>query len=117
MCGTVCTDDMLGGISNVLIGTVFELPTGMVLEASIELETIVEAPCGGFCPLSWLVVLTIVLVRCLLGICGLLFFIFPLRRFIYQNALETQKIYNFQTVLIKSFYYDTVPLGVPICLQ
>src|ERR1051325_2616106 len=95
MCGTVCTDDMLDGISNVLIGTVFELPTGMVLEASIELETIVEARCGGFCPLSWLVVLTIVFVRCLLGICGLLFFILPLRRFISRNALQTKKILKF----------------------
>ena len=82
MCGIVCIDDMLDGISNVLTGTVFELPTGMALDALIELETIVTAPCGGFCPLSWLVVLTIVLVRCLLGICGLLFFILPLRRFI-----------------------------------
>src|ERR1051325_7732260 len=95
MCGIVCIDDTLDGISNALTRAVFELPTGMVLEASIELETIVAAPCGGFCPLSWLVVLTMVLVRCLLGICGLLFFILPLRRFISRNALQTKKILKF----------------------
>ena len=108
---------MFDGISIVLTGIVFELPTGVVLDASIEPETIVAAPCGGFCPPSWLVVLTIVLVRCLLGICGLLFFILPLRRFVYQNALQTQKILKFSNRFDKKNYYDTVPLGVPICLQ
>src|ERR1051325_85703 len=100
MCGIVWIDDMLDGISVILIGTVFERPTGMVLEASIELETVVDAPSRGFRPLSWLVVLVIVLVRCLLGICRLLSFILPLRRFIYQHVFE---IYNFHTVLINGF--------------
>src|ERR1051325_4521389 len=92
---------MIGGISNVPTGAVFKLPTGMVLEASIELETIVEAPCRGFCPLSWLVVLVIVLVRCLLGICRLLSFILPLRRFIYQF-----EFYN--TIFTQLFFFKTV---------
>ena len=64
----------------VVTGMAYEF--GITLNALVELETIVPLPCGGFCPPSWVVVLTILLVCFLLGIGWLLSVILPLLRFI-----------------------------------